>query len=142
MLTGPAPVNSSDGPHVFPVNAGDIAKGDEEIQRLDFKAADIFPRIQWELVNPLAGCSGRSGLTDVSSQKFDVENPFRVKRLSPQDAGVGIDAENLSAALRIVDGQTQHHGNHRGEYSSQVMPGGAAAHIPAQQLHARAEDHI
>src|SRR5580693_1813649 len=109
-------IRSSDRAHVLPVNPRDISKSDHEIQRLYFGAANIFPIVEGEFVDSLARGIRGFHLANVTSQELDVENPFRYKRIGPENSGVRAYTENLRAALGVVDGQPQHQGNNRGEH--------------------------
>jgi hypothetical protein len=88
---------------MIPVDSNDVAKGDEEVERLDFGATYILPGIKRKLIHARCCCCRRSYPVDEALNQFNIEDPPALKDARGQFACISADAEDLGSALRIVN---------------------------------------
>src|SRR5258706_66308 len=78
----------------------------EKLVRLHLRSGDVVPALDRQLVDR-AGRGVAAEALDVAGDDLDVENPSREAR-SPEDIAQRIvRAEEVRAALRVVDGQAE-----------------------------------
>src|SRR6516162_8243316 len=87
------------------------------------------------------GTSRASTGVHPSRQDLDIEEPPGYKRLVEERLDLRGSPEELRAALRVIERNTQDQGRGSGKDAPEVMPYGAALDGPAQELYSRSENH-
>src|SRR5215469_2639167 len=128
--------------HVVPVDSDDVAERLDEVRAFDLGSCDVLPLFERILIDPVCRDVGGSDSIDIARQKFDIEDPTRQEWFVEQRSNLWSNPQGLGATLRVIDRQPQHHGDDGGENTPQIVPRKASSHVAAEQLYARAENHI
>src|SRR5690348_13480701 len=116
---------------VFPVDAEDIAEGNEEVRQLQFRPPNIHPCVERVFINAAGGFLGGTYSDDITCNQLYIEDPPAEKRIAKEAAGSRPHAKKLCSTLRIVNRQTQQHGDDRGKHPAGVVPYSPALDAPA-----------
>src|SRR4051794_20608272 len=126
---------------IRPLDLSQIVQSAQEVVRLHLRAGDVVPAHDGEFVDRLRGGVASEEL-DVARDDLDVEDPARDERAGEDFAQRVVAAEDFSAALRVVDGQSEAGRDERRADAADVVPGGTAADLASEEPDARAHHDL
>ena len=121
-----------------------IAQGEEAVAELQLGATDIFPVHQRKLVDLVLDGRRvpRALALDHSRENLDVEYPLRREWGFEEPPRARIGAEELGAALGVVNRRRKDGGRQHTEHSARAMSETAARDAAAEHAHARPHDQL
>ena len=132
------------GSDVVAVDLEQVQQGGEEVLGADLGPGDVLPGGQREFLDDVFGLRGvpAAAQVQVAGEQLDVEYPLGAEAVGEDLFEIGGDAEELGAALGVVDAESQKQGDDGVEPASEVEACPVALDAVPEQFDARADDHL
>ena len=107
---------------VFAFYSENVNERSKEIFRANFRSFDIDPDLERVLVDRFFEPAGIISIKlQVAGNDLDIEDPFGQEGIGENAPEIFVYPKQLCSALRVVDRQPQHHGNHGCKCATQIV---------------------